>query len=194
MIKKKQLFKEDKIILAKTKLSKHEHYPLSDNSEDEKEIRRGRQMNTANIITYKKNNSTTCESKDKLSKKGNHILTLDYEVKSKKPKLIKRIHTQSISSSFDSDCSIKKRTYRKKANQIKEKPQSTVSVKTLNDSLDKSEDEGSHNTSGYYEENLFNEIERILIEIINNHINSDKRKNEKDVLKFQNHVKFNSNV
>jgi hypothetical protein len=74
MIKKKQLFKEDKILIPKTQLPKREHYPLSENSEEEKEIKRGRQMTTANIVTYKKNNSTTCESKEKPIKKGKNLI------------------------------------------------------------------------------------------------------------------------
>jgi hypothetical protein len=111
-------------------------------------------------------------------------------MKSKKPKFIKRIHTQSPNSSYDSDCSIKKRKNRLKSALAKK---DTPVVSPLpDDSFNKSEDdeEESHNTSGYYEENLFNEIERILIEIINNHINSDKKKNERDVQKFENHVNF----
>jgi anti-sigma regulatory factor (Ser/Thr protein kinase) len=40
-----------------------------------------------------------------------------------------------------------------------------------------------------YEDNLFNEIERILIEIINNHVNYDLKKNEIDIIKFERHVK-----
>jgi hypothetical protein len=66
MIKKKQLFKEDKI----TSLRSTKKLVLSDSSDDEKEIKRGRQMKMTNITTYKKNNSSTCESKEKATKKG----------------------------------------------------------------------------------------------------------------------------
>jgi hypothetical protein len=96
--------------------------------------------------------------------------------------MIKRIHNQLISSDSDSDGSVSAR--RGKTNYLDKPIQ-----------LGPSDDEGSqgsgfsNNSSGYYEENLFNEIERILIEIINNHINTDKKKNEKDVQKFQNHVR-----
>jgi hypothetical protein len=175
MIKNRQLFKEDKLI--RTKLI--QHYPLSENSEDEREIRRGRQMTTANIVTYKKNNSTTCESKEKEKETRACDYKPDHD-KLKKPKLIKRIHTHSLNSSIDSDCSIKNRKYRTKPGLIKQIPTPMSNQQSC------SEDDS--NTSGYYEENLFNEIERILIEIINNHINTDRKKNDKDVMKFQNHV------
>ncbi len=47
--------------------------------------------------------------------------------------------------------------------------------------------------SSNYEDTLFNEIERILIEIINNHVNYDMKKNETDTAKFEKHV-MNINI
>jgi hypothetical protein len=157
MIKKKQLFKEDKLYRGRKEI-------IESDSNEEKELKRGRQMTSTDITANKKNKSSTCESKGKPKGRLDNF--------SKRTKLIKRIHNQSPSSSIDSG-SGELRFCKKE-------------TKPIDNSL--GSDDDSYKSSGYYEENLLNEIERILMEIINNHMNLDSRKNEKDVEKFQTHV------
>jgi hypothetical protein len=88
----------------------------------------------------------------------------------------KKVRKQSGSDNSYSDNSVKKRK-----RVYKTKKESTV-VQAENISEDETL------VSNNYEDNLFNEIERILIEIINNHINYDLKKNEADIAKFEKHV------
>jgi hypothetical protein len=131
---------------------------------DEEPIR-GRKMTTSNMT--KKNNSTTCDSKDRNLKKGKIRLIPEKKIGRK------NIRRQSESENSFSDHSVKKR-----------KPVYKGKKEVISDNI--SEDETL--VSANYEDNLFNEIERILIEIINNHINSDFKKNEMDIVKFERHV------
>ena len=65
MIKNKQKYKEDQL-----KEYKKTNFDEITNINCEQEIKRGRKMDNTKIVSNKKNNSTTCESKERKTKKG----------------------------------------------------------------------------------------------------------------------------
>ena len=93
----------------------------------------------------------------------------------------KKLSRKNIRKQSDSDNSYSDNSVKKRKRVYKSKKDTTVSQPE-----NISEDETIVSTN--YEDNLFNEIERILIEIINNHINYDLKKNEADIAKFEKHV------
>ncbi len=108
-------------------------------------------------------------AKIELTKK---VLTFDPDKKVSRKNL--RKSSNSENSYSDNSVKKRKRVYKSKKDSTVCQPENI------------SEDEAIVSTN--YEDNLFNEIERILIEIINNHINYDLKKNEADIAKFEKHV------
>ena len=66
MIKNKQKYKEDLLKEHSKKINFHE----ITNFNSDQETKRGRKMNNVKPVSNKKNNSTTCESKERKTKKG----------------------------------------------------------------------------------------------------------------------------
>jgi hypothetical protein len=69
MIKQKPNFREDNVNIKRIS----NNITIIKNIDDEPEITRGRKMTSSNI-SAKKNNSTTCDSKDRTIKKGKKII------------------------------------------------------------------------------------------------------------------------
>jgi hypothetical protein len=165
---------------------------------------RGRQLNTRNSpIMKKKENSTTCESKGRLvynnnKSKGNNNKSNQKIIKSRK--IEQHLEEEYLSS--ESDHSMNKKRIRKDYKYFYEKEhinnnkynknlQNELQKRILDSSIEISSSEEENDDILFaYQEGFINQIEKILVDIINNHINLnskkiDRSKLENDVDKYE---------
>jgi hypothetical protein len=184
MIKKKSTYKEDNI--------KRRENPKRSESNSEAEVvnittTRGRQLSGKISPNYKKGDSSTCESKSRFSnrnKLGNSKKVLQNPHSRKK--------NQDINEEYESSDSVNSI----KQSQIKnyyenEKPYDSKNLNLTKKIIDNnsSSEENDDSLVLAYQENFINEIERILVDVINSHINPNNQKNQNNVLKYEKHVR-----
>jgi hypothetical protein len=165
---------------------------------------RGRQLNTRNSpIMKKKENSTTCESKGRLvynnKSSGNNNKSNQKITKSRKIEQ----HEEEEYLSSESDYSMNKKRIRKdykcvyenehiNNNKYNKNLHNELQKRILDSSIEisSSEEEENDDILFAYQEGFINQIEKILVDIINNHINLnskkiDRSKLENDVDKYE---------
>ena len=205
MLKKKLLFKEDKTHLY---LKKNENYKILndiESFEDAKKLR-GRQLSIKTYNASQKNymSKTKCKNKkfhnksliqlEQIKNKNKINISKFEKIRLLHPKsyLADSIEIEEEYESSDSDCSIRKN---KKRLLLHESPELPDKFKYYyrNDSLNNSEEiielcEQSDDLEFTYgENNLTNEVERILIDIYNNHVYVNPR-SKLDITEYEKHV------
>ncbi len=209
MLKKKLLFKEDKSQMNRMKQNNERINKCSESLEDSKRTR-GRQLNNKcngvsqnnllNTIKYQQivstENKTVSNIKIVQNKSKNKIYINKIEKLNgynSKNYRADSFEIEEDCQSSDSVCSIrnnKKRELLEDNSELPENLKYSYQVESLDNSQEAMENyEVCDEFALTYGDNLTNEVERILIDIYNNHVYINSRK-KIDISKYEKHVKI----
>lgn len=185
MIKKKSTYKEDNI-------KKRDNIKRNESNTEAEIVNitttRGRQLSGKISPNYKKADSSTCESKSRFTTRNKGENSKKVLPDSHSRKKNSEINEEYESSdSVDSIKQKKRRNYYEKEQYISKNLNLPKKIVDNNSSSEENDD----SLVLAYQENFINEIERILVDVINSHINPNNQKNQNNVLKYEKHVRKN---
>lgn len=192
MIKKKPQYKEDHIKnqVEQSKNTKQTNNLCIITPEDQSNVTvRGRQLSGKVSPVHKKDDSTTCERKGRVLNRDKESFKKIKQIKSKgiEYQLNEEYESSDSSNSLKrKNKTLRREFYEKEAYVNKNLP---MQKKIIENSPDISSDEIDQGFVLTYQDNLINEIERILIEMINNNIDKSNKNHNSIVAKYENHVR-----
>lgn len=183
MIKKKSTYKEDNV-------KRRDNIKRTEISTESETVNisttRGRQLSGKISPNYKKGDSSTCESKSRFTNRNKVENSKKIIPDSHSRK--KNIEVNEEYESSDSIDSIKQKKRRHYYEKEKYISKNLNLPKKIVDSNNSSSEENDDSLVLAYQENFINEIERILVDVINSHINPNNQKNQNNVIKYEKHV------